>query len=330
MSAFRTASLTLLVLAGTVLSAPARAAEVDKYLPDDTNLVLTVHVDSLLDAPLVAKGMPVVLKRYGYDLMMATMGESPAARKALEDNRKAIQKMLGDRTAIEEILSQWKQHARQIVLAGNTDTANGFVIIVRGEFDKDDLDNVLWQASDFWGWELKSEDVDDHTVYQLTRPDTFETYFIAVTEAGVCVFSPEKDRVMYALAKADGTENTQLSKEMRTALSKVDDRQTIWMTAVNNHSTDVLRMSGGITVADDVKVEVVVKTRNAEAAEAEVSRLNEGLGQLKAGLDKLAKADAKLKPLATALKPIQASAQGSTVTLKARIDGEAFRKLLAG
>ena len=38
-----------------VLTLPARAAEVDKYLPEDTQIVLVVNTQQLLDAPLVKK-----------------------------------------------------------------------------------------------------------------------------------------------------------------------------------------------------------------------------------------------------------------------------------
>ena len=60
-------------LAAALLSAPARAAEMDKYLPDGTLFVLSVNVRNLLDSPLL-RGDEKAFK--------TAMGE---AAKALEE-----------------------------------------------------------------------------------------------------------------------------------------------------------------------------------------------------------------------------------------------------
>src|SRR5262249_36078511 len=56
-SMLRLRRFSILLIAGVVLALalPLRAAEVDKYLPDDTEIVVVVNAKQLLDSPLVKK-----------------------------------------------------------------------------------------------------------------------------------------------------------------------------------------------------------------------------------------------------------------------------------
>ena len=49
------ARVAVLVLAVVLAGAPARAGEVDRYLPDDTEIVVNVNIRQILDSPLVKK-----------------------------------------------------------------------------------------------------------------------------------------------------------------------------------------------------------------------------------------------------------------------------------
>src|SRR2546423_12266153 len=49
------ASVVGLALAGLLLSAPVRAAEVEKLLPNDSEIILTINVKQMLHSPLVQK-----------------------------------------------------------------------------------------------------------------------------------------------------------------------------------------------------------------------------------------------------------------------------------
>ena len=54
-----------------MLAGPARAAEVDPYLPDDTEVLVTVNVRQVLDSPLVKKSTLEKLREALKDIDMA-------------------------------------------------------------------------------------------------------------------------------------------------------------------------------------------------------------------------------------------------------------------
>jgi hypothetical protein len=60
----------------TVVAAPAAAAEVDKFLPDDTQMVLTINVRQLLDAPLI--------KKYARDQIENNLNNNQEAQQAMK------------------------------------------------------------------------------------------------------------------------------------------------------------------------------------------------------------------------------------------------------
>src|SRR4051794_3125270 len=47
-----------------LLAAPARAGDIDRYLPDDSEVVITVNVKGLLDAPVVKNNLLPQLKAF--------------------------------------------------------------------------------------------------------------------------------------------------------------------------------------------------------------------------------------------------------------------------
>ena len=87
---------TGLVLAALTLTTPAWAADVSKYVPNNSDTVLTVNVPGVLDAPVIKKAAPVLAERYGVELVELLCGDTPVAKKLLKEQRDSLEKFLKD------------------------------------------------------------------------------------------------------------------------------------------------------------------------------------------------------------------------------------------
>jgi hypothetical protein len=154
------------------------------------------------------------------------------------------------------------------------------------------------------------------------------------------VASPGKDYVVEAMGKESGKGKRGLNdKEFQAVLARLDGGQSVSFAAVGaafkGADADVIKgadsdlfgdwlekltaAGGGVTVSDEVKLEVVLSTRTEDDArkvkEAVSAVLNSGVALL--GL--AAGDNNELDKVLDVLKSIKANAKGKTITLRARV-----------
>lgn len=288
------------------LAVPARAAEADPYLPDDTEAVLAVNVRQILDSPLV--------KKFALEKIKEALKESDEVQKVLEelgfDPLKDLENITNAMGSDPEM--------PLLIVHGRFNLAK---FHARGEEAAKDNGDVLKIH--------KVGDGDKQIVYEVTIPDIGQTVFVALPSKTTLVVSPAKEHVVDALAKGAGKKKTMLkSKELQDLLAKVDAKQSLWAVVGSSLAKNtfglggarealeqITTVTGGATVADGVKAEFTIATKSADAAEQIAKTIKDLIAR-------------EVPPPLYTLLPLQVTAKEKTVTLKGELAGAAIEKAI--
>ena len=238
-----------------------RAADLDPYLPNDTEMVLNINVRQLLDSELVKKHLLEV------------------AQEALRGNDQ-VQDVLNDLG-----FDPFKDLDRIVVASPVTTEKDRGLVIVHGRFDvakfRAKAELVAKDESDH----LKIHKVlgGKHILYEVNHPDRDETVFVAIPGDDTVLVSLGKDYVVDALKKSGKETKVNLkNQKFQTLLEKVDARQSLSVAAVANKDIakaiektpgdikgmleKIQALAGGLTISDEIKLELAVTTGNAKDA----------------------------------------------------------------
>ncbi len=314
----------LLTLAAGLSAAPARAGLLGPYLPDDSEVVVTVNVRQILGSPLV--------KKHGLQ----------KAREALKDfdQVEAILKDLG--------FDPFKDLERVTLASpGGTEKDRG-LLIVHGNFNLDKFKAKGEEAARDYPDYLKIHKVPagagvTQVVYEVTPPDADMPIFVALPAKDTLLASPGKDYVVDAVKKAARKAKPALaSKEMQALLEKMDEKQSVALAALGSGLTKggggpaavkaqaekVEAVGGGVTVGDDLKVEIALAAKTAEGAKELHASLDKGLKQALALLSVLTSAQKELNPALEVVKTLRVSLRGKVVTLKGTVSADVLEDAL--
>jgi hypothetical protein len=313
-------AVPLLALA---FAAPARAAEIDKYLPDDSEVVVNVNVRGLLSSPVVKDSALPQLK--------ALLESSEEARGVLRDLDFDPFQDLDTITAAGP---------------GGNDQDKG-LIIVHGKFDLDRFRKLGDQSAKDYPDVLKIHKVNDgkggkFDLYEVNVPEQNTPLFVALPNNKTLLASFGKDYVVDALKKEFSTEKPVLrNKDFQTLLQGQDPRQHIYVAAVgaaiarNDTLPEQVRapfrnldaVGGGLTFGDDIKIEVVGLAKTARDARDLSRTVNDGVTQGIALLGLLAMNSPEFQPVVDILKSVRCSAKDKAVVIKAEISAEVIGEL---
>src|SRR5262249_51508286 len=152
---------------------PGRAADLDPYLPEDTETVLNLNVRQVLDSALI--------KKHALE----------AAQEALRGNDQ-VQDILKDLG-----FDPFKDLDHILIAApGGTDKDRGLAI-VRGRFDVDKFKAKAEEAATNNGENLKIHKVQGgkYLLYEVNTPDLDTPLFVALASKNTLLVSPGKDYV---------------------------------------------------------------------------------------------------------------------------------------
>jgi hypothetical protein len=320
------AAVSALALAAFLLAAPARAAEVDKLLPNDTETVVAVNVKQILDSPL-AKKLP--------------LDKVKEAVKGQEDLQKTLTDLGFDPFKdLESIVA---------ASPGGNDPERG-LIIVRGKFDMAKFQAKAEEVAKDMKDKLKILEVPDGLggktkLYEVANQQGMpDKVYVAFAGKDAIVASPGKDYVLDAIDKQAGRKKTELkSKELKDLLGRVDAKYSIWTAVLGstlqnsplaqedsakeivNKVQDVI---AGVAIDKDLKVEVGITAKSTQDAKDLEAKVKEGLNQALGILALLAGNEKKLEPLIDVLKMVKPSLKDKTVTVQLKIDGEDIEKAI--
>jgi hypothetical protein len=299
-----------------------RSAEIDRYLPEDTEVISTLNFKQLLDSQLMKKYALTPLK----DLLNGT------------DEVKTVLQDLG--------FDPFKDLDRVLTAGpGGSDTDKGLVII-HGRFDLAKFnakgDEVSKSNSDI----LKVHKIPDgkggqFILYEVTPGELPNALFVALASEKTMLVSPGKDYVVDAMKRKD--KPVLKNKDFQALLEKMNPRQSFAFAAlgsalakadvpdqVKNSLQNLEAIGGGITIGEDINLEFVGNAKTVQAAKDINQAINDGLTQGLAFLSLLATQQKQLAPAVDIVKTMKSTAREKTITIKATIPAEVIEKWTKG
>jgi hypothetical protein len=319
-----------LALATLLLAAPVRAADVDPYLPADTEGVVSINLRQILGSALVKQ-----------------VGGVDIIRNALRSQEEV-------NALLKELMFDPLKDVDRITIAGPSsgETDKGLVII-RGRFNVEKFRARAEKAAKNNKDQLKVRKVKDprggeHTVYEFNvvppQGGAAQTIFAGIPSKNILLAAPSLDYLVDAMrVKPDATKITLKNKAFATLLTRLDDKQSVSFTSVMTEAAlkqipaeipaaDLLKkltaISGGITLTDGFKLEVMAATKQAADAKALGAKINEGLNAALILVGIAAMNEPKLAPVMDLVKSLKTSVKDTTVTVKGEVSGEMLQKLI--
>lgn len=301
--------LTLFLSAGSVYS-----AEIDRYLPEDTEVISALNIRQLLDSPLIRK--------HGVKLL----------RDFIDNNQEV-------KTVLQDLGFDPLKDLDRITTAGpgGKDADKG-LLIIHGRFD---LAKFHAKANDVVrdnGDVLRIHKLADGTggqfiVYEVVPAELPNPLFVVLASEKTILVSPGKDYVIDAVKRKD--KPVLKSKDFQALLEKMDARQSFSIAALGSalakaelpdHAKGVLQnldaIGGGITLSEDINLELVGSARTVQSAKEINQTLNDALNQGLALLSLIATQQKDLAPVVDIVKTIKCTARDKTVIIKATIPAE--------
>jgi hypothetical protein len=323
MSRSRIGAAVLALVLALQTGSGVRAAEPDKYLPGDTEQLVTINFRQILDSALV--------KKFGLDMLRDLIKS--------EENVSEVLKDLG--------LDPFKD-LEKLQIAGPADVeGDKALMILSGKFDVEKFKTAGEKAAKDHGEVVKIHKItvkeDPFLVYEVNLPDAGQTIFVSVVDKTTILGASAKDYLIDAL-KTKGKKQEIKSAAFKDLLGKVDEQQSVSMVAVTKDLAKAVKnaglpetigasldkievIAGGITLTNEVKLEFALGTKKAQDAKDLNNTINNGLNAAIGLLGLAAGGNAQLEPVLDMLKTVKSTAKDKVVTIKGKIDAEMIDKI---
>jgi hypothetical protein len=319
--------LSVLAVLALFVPAGARAADLDPYLPADTESYLSVNVKAVLASPIV--------KKYALD----------AAREALKE-------MELNGLLAELGFDPFKDLDRIQLASPTTADKDRGLAILTGTFDAAKLKKKADDAARDDSERVKAHKVNlgggaTHVVYEVAIPGQDLTMFVALVGNKTLLASPGKDYVVGALKQGRQAKKPALKhKGFQGVLENLDSKQAVslamlgtslgkneWVDLLPQEYRDALTgievVGGGLGFGNEVKLDLVVSTKADQDARVLRDALSKGVKLAQAGLALLG--DRKeLSLLGEVLNTVKVGSKGKTLSLSARLTADVLADFMKG
>lgn len=310
-----------------LLAAPARGADLFRYLPDDSEVVLCLDVDKFLDTPLVRRHAPAVAEQYLLPLAKALTADTEASRDFLQRNQEAIKQAMKDPAVVRKQLQAFRQQLSRIVLAGKVEGQDDeFLILFECALDAGSFAEMVEGTKAFTGREVKSTKVSGRDLYEIPMPGLEGPLYFTLLEKGVVVVTAKKAYAEEAMARAAGKRKQALNRDLQALLEHVDPKQCAWMVLVEKE--EGVQTTAGITVNEKVLVRGVVTARNAEDARKQAQVVEDQLKEVIAVVDAVATLNKGIQQLADRLRTVKPVVKDNQVIVEFTVEDKLIGEVL--
>jgi hypothetical protein len=239
-----------------VLAAPAAARpEPDRLTPADAEVVLTVNVRRMLQAPVVQK--------HALDPLKLLLRRNDELRRLLEA---AGLDPLKDVDTIS------------LSTSGNPTAGGKLLAVVRGRFDPDKARTAAAEYARKNPGRLKDLPGTEPAMWQITSDG--KSLFAAFADKNVLVMTASKEDTAAVVRRADQPPQA-LTKDMQAALDQIKDCESAWLAMTvtgpmrqllkndelaREFADAVQSVTGSLDLGDDARLELVVHTNSPAAA----------------------------------------------------------------
>jgi hypothetical protein len=305
------------ILTAAVLNAPVRAAEPNKYLPDGTVVVVTFNFKQLLEAPLL-KGDEKAFKQGMGEVgkMLEGFGVDPA-----------------------------KDVSRLVLAAGEQMQPKNILMLVEGRFDPTKVQNKLTEMAKDPKNNLEVTKEGTATIFQVKIPQQAlpnaavpSTILLTALDNEYLAVAVDRDALKEALAKKAGSRKAEVKKDVIELVGKISPKETASLVVVpppellaGSPGAGLMNVTGGVTVTDSVKTEILLTAKDADSAKALAKIIEETLDQVKQLLPLIAGQQPGFGPKEQAMvkemmDSIKTTATNNTVTVKFNVSKEFIEK----
>lgn len=317
----------LALIAAVLMSAPASAADVDRYLPVDSEAVVVINVRQFLDSKLVRK----------FDLG-GKLKAAIAGNKEADDLLKALN--FDPLKDLDKIIA---------AAPGDSNQEKGLAIAL-GRFDPDKIKATAEKAAKDHPdiFTIREATIGQDKVSYLeikggAGPGIYQTTFAAVASKNVVFASPSREYLFDALRSAsNGASASLANKNFAELLKGFDDKHSLWLATagdltkgefaaalpIKDELAKLSAITGSVTVTDGVKLEVALIAKTADDAKALNTKISQGLQTVIALVALAAMNQPELQPLVDFAKSIKTTANDKTVTIRGELDAAAIDKLI--
>lgn len=315
----RRPQIVLAALAMLALAAPARAADVNKFLPDDAEIIMVLNVQQIIQSPLVQKHGIAHVKQ---------------ALQADEKIKKVLEAVgfdpLKDLTRITAAASAVSPDAKGTIIA-------------EGNFDLSKIQAKVEELANERKDTLKILKEGDHKLLEIKTPGDERPAYAALVDKNTIVFGSDKTVVLGSFDRAAGTKKPALKKDIAALIEKANQSQSMWLVAPgavfaksplaeDEKSKKILEkvenLSVGFTLSEDFSMVTAIVTKTADSAKEISEELKNGLETLKGLLALVAGQQKELAPLVDVVGSIKVGTDNATVTLKSEVSKEMIEKSL--
>lgn len=319
------------LVAGALASAPtARAAEPDKLLPPESDLVAIVNLKQILDSEIV--------KKYALEQIKQTL-DGQDAKKLLTDLG------LDPLKDVDKVIA-----ASMETKFGNQAEAK-YVLIVHGKFDAEKMYKTAEAASKTNGDKFQMVK-DGSTVMFKVQPDNGQPpMYATVVNDKTVVAASEKKLITAALAADAAGKPAPLKKELADLIQKADDKASVVAVSLLKGKLDEVKLPGGgnlpvkldkfekvlpameavtvtVKIGADINLDVVIGMKDEDTAGDMRNALDDLMKQVKPLAQFAGAADPRLKPLTGILDSVKIGSKNKDVTVSGKVAGADIGKIV--
>jgi hypothetical protein len=304
------------VVALLTFALPAAADDVNKYLPDDADIVMVINVKQLMQAPLVQKYAPELLK------------------KAQESDAHVKMALTG--LGFDPLKDLTTVTVTSTVIRGGMSAESNAAIILEGTFDAARLE-ALAEAAAGKDNPVKVIKEGEHKIFEVKYASEPKPMYAGIVDKSTIVLATEKSYVLEAFDRAAGKKTGNLKKELATLIAKANPSQSVWLVAPASvfvgpgDTTETLKkidhLNVGFSLTNEFKMAAAIVTKSADATKEVTEQLNAGIEQLKGILALMADEEKKYAVVVDLIGAMRVTSEGVVITLKTELSQQTLEKL---
>jgi hypothetical protein len=289
-------SRTIGLLVMMLIPVSAWPASRDTYLPDGTEVVVTLNIRTLLDSPQVQPELDKLREQI----------------KNASDAQKELDALGFDPLTDLDSLT---------VAGAPSRGADQFLLILHGRIDFNKLiarvEEALKERSDV----LSTIKEERCQFLAVTLPNRTEPLYIGWPDSATIVGSSSKQAIIQAFDIRSGKIKPELSKAMSDLLDQIDESQVVSVACVGDalantpHAGQIRHITGGVTIDDGVHLSLNVRAKDEQAAEPMAKAMTDGVSHARGMIHAMSQQRKELAPLVALVDGIRVSSEGDTVTL---------------
>jgi len=305
----------------TLLLVPdvAASVEVEKFLPKETDVIVSVNIRQILDSELV--------KTHALELIKSSISGSKDAQEAI--------KVMG--------LDPLTDINRLSFGMGIEDIGNPRAsLVIEGKFNikkiQDEMETLAKNDPKQYG----VEKVGGKTLYRIA-PSNQSPFYIALLDSATIVTTTQKEQAATAFDAVQGTTAIAVRKEVLDLLKKADANASLFLVAhskgklqnlplIDNEMKRVLNQIQTLTVevrvTRDASLGITLVTGTLDEAKSMAMLIAGGLDLAKVQVKVAVTQQPELQPISDLVNSMAAEQKEKTITVTGKVSGESLGKLL--